>query len=1503
MLTDFSVFVYHDLDRYFSGKRKLQNTEDSDESIDEEGNQFLDSCEVDSDVSECSEKQNLKDIENDEKQFHRDFVDNEEPSEGVDRSMYHRIDQQMEDEDLHNLFSIRIKESFQNEGEDGIYFDPSHGNKDHDDDSTSDDEGSSDSNRGDDSDDEVNPMKFSKKNLNYVIYSDTESDNCDCEGEGLNQMIEKENRPKQVRKPKLINSLSKKRKSKKRYPNIFSSKCVFSTSVHNYSDTKYKLVPLNKENLCLFTALAKFKFPKQLRLTKISKKLFLEWKKKQNKTVFDWSAFSISDISIKGYNKAHKGFRGIRESELLSFEEYFGVRLHFFTKEYILCDDNGGKIYTRLIRRSDINSGPVMNLHVDSLGEHVDLILSMSSYGNCFICKRCEFPFSHKPNLIRHENTCIGTVRKRYIGGPYHPPKTIFQQLELYGIFVPKDLRYHKYRTVFDFETFLKKTQFYHKTYSYHHIPYSYGCATNAPGAKELEIQINEDPLELVRGFIHYLTKVSNIISKINSELYSPYLDQIRAKLSEVEKLNKVVEIKALEKLCSGLELFINQSIAVGFNSSRFDVPAIRSYMFQVFKQMGSYGDDPTQFYVDNPELVVKNIHFIERGTQVLSLQCDKWKLLDIVNFMAPGCPYEKYVSTWCPLGVSLSKSHFPHEIMKDHIKHLENRTFPTYDEFYSSLKQKNLFSSVEEYNLLRDRWTDETRVYFKDDHTLRSLLIEYQENDTLPFLKCLSAHVDMYKNDLGLDLLAFNITLPSLSWRWAFIPLNSSGTDPVFYNFPESFATVHDEILNGRTGGATLLFRREAKRGDYIDSRICASCGKLLNYNDIDQVCEECEINKIQVTHNDFQSQCVEKIVSYDCNALYPYQFLKPQLTGPAIYREAPDFRAERVYHGVRGASISAYEWLQYIKEKNKYKIMFTKFNTGEVKITNRSLPVDGFTPATETRELIAFNFFGCFFHGCVKAQCRYGLVERKIRNIQDSKKREEARKKLIIENDLKYADTMELIRYIREQGIQLVCKWECDWKREKKSDYVQQILTRIKSVNLYPETEGTKSSMTEDQICSKIKDGSFFGVIKCDIEVPHDKRKYFEIFPPLFKKASVTIDDVGEYTKKLCEQQEQLKTPRELLISSFTSKETILTSGLVKWYLDHDLVITNIHWTLEYTPDLMFNKHVNLAADLRRKSDENPEKFGNVQNSVKVMTNSIYGKSGQRNDKFTRTLVATQKNVSRYIKNNRFRHVTPILPPEFAVECNGSVGSEINPIVCGGHVETELYKVEMLPRSVRHDLPIHISLFVLCESKETMLRFVYDVVNHYLKPNHYQILYMDTDSIMMSMSSDIDLIVKPGLEESFFKIKHKFFPIEWCDIHYDAYINTKLKKQEWVMESCCEKENMYAKRTPGLFKQEAKGTHFVGLCPKTYILYDEDNESSKLSTKSLNKSQNKIELDNFLGVLHTGKPDGGINHGFKRSKSGSVLSYTQYRAALSSVYCKRVVLSDGVRTRALDL
>ena len=57
MLTDFSVFVYHDLDRYFSGKRKLQNTEDSDESIDEEGNQFLDSCEVDSDVSECSEKQ------------------------------------------------------------------------------------------------------------------------------------------------------------------------------------------------------------------------------------------------------------------------------------------------------------------------------------------------------------------------------------------------------------------------------------------------------------------------------------------------------------------------------------------------------------------------------------------------------------------------------------------------------------------------------------------------------------------------------------------------------------------------------------------------------------------------------------------------------------------------------------------------------------------------------------------------------------------------------------------------------------------------------------------------------------------------------------------------------------------------------------------------------------------------------------------------------------------------------------------------------------------------------------------------------------------------------------------------------------------------------------------------------------------------------------------------------------------------------------------------------
>ena len=1012
------------------------------------------------------------------------------------------------------------------------------------------------------------------------------------------------------------------------------------------------------------------------------------------------------------------------------------------------------------------------------------------------------------------------------------------------------------------------------------------------------KVEINADPLELMRGLVHHFCDISNAISEINHERYKEVLASIEEKIKVCEDFNKQVDVKSLQKLKQSLLTFMTQSIVVTFNGSRFDLPASRCFLHTIMKEMGNYGEKPTKFYRENEKYRATNASTLERGTQILSFSSSKFKILDVCQFIAPGCNYDKYLKTWAPQGANLSKLHFPHDLMRGGIEVLSNRTFPTFKDFDSKLKQKNSFDSLEEYEAVKSEWVDEDGVHFKNGMTLRDFLIAYQIGDTVPFLQCLEEHCKLYREKMELDLFAHNLTLASLSWRWAF-----KDEDAVFYNLPESYATIHDEILNGRTGGCTVVMKREAKVGDIIPER-----GTTQPNND---------------------GHKVQLIESFDCNALYPSQFLKPQFTGPPVFREYPNFKPEKISHFVKGASVASYEWLCFLKEQRGYKKMHTKFNSGEVKVTNRNLAVDGYVPVdveNGINEPLIFQFFGCFFHGCVKDDCKFSFMN-KLKYVSDPIERAE----IVVENQRRYSSTIEKIKYLNKQGVNLECIWECEWEAQKASSPTQKILDTVRK--LYPETGYSQKKMSEKEVIEKMRNGTFFGMAKVDITTPEIVRDYFQIFPPIFRNAEVELDDVGEYTKKICEEQGELKTSRQQLITCFEADEIILSSGLLKWYLDHGLEITHVYWTLEYTPEYAFKSKVERAAELRRMADKD-SRLENLQQSMKIQCNSIYGKSGERIDKRVRNVIVTSKNAARYIKNPRFKHIAPILPPEFAIEVSknknvtlGELGSDpandgheyvVNDTMFPSEVsmdyDTDIFKVDMLPWSVTHKLPIQISLFTLCESKHSLLKFIYDVVDHYLLPNTFELLYSDTDNIVLSMSSKSSMggIVKPKLARDFFENRHKYFPSECCDECRPNYVNVKEKNLPWDMNNCpkCVQRYKDDTRQPGLWKTEAVATHCVFLAPKTYCMYNAGTQQCKTATKSLNKSQNKFELENFINVLYGtvpledgtyGSRDGGYNFGMKRSKSGSVLSYKQYRSALSPIYCKRQVLDDKISTRPL--
>ena len=147
-----------------------------------------------------------------------------------------------------------------------------------------------------------------------------------------------------------------------------------------------------------------------------------------------------------------------------------------------------------------------------------------------------------------------------------------------------------------------------------------------------------------------------------------------------------------------------------------------------------------------------------------------------------------------------------------------------------------------------------------------------------------------------------------------------------------------------------------------------------------------------------------------------------------------------------------------------------------------------------------------------------------------------------------------------------------------------------------------------------------------------------------------------------------------------------------------------------------------------------------------------------------------------------------------------------------------------------------------------------------------------MDTDSYYFSISGDcLEDVVKPELKDEFNRVKVDWFP-----------------------------QDKYDQRTPGKFKLEYKGDGIVSLCSKCYFCWGE--ESTKCSTKGLNKSQNVLTKEIFLNVLETRKNGSGSNRSF-RVRDNAMWTYTQQRDALSYFYPKRKVLNDGLSTGPLDI
>ena len=103
---------------------------------------------------------------------------------------------------------------------------------------------------------------------------------------------------------------------------------------------------------------------------------------------------------------------------------------------------------------------------------------------------------------------------------------------------------------------------------------------------------------------------------------------------------------------------------------------------------------------------------------------------------------------------------------------------------------------------------------------------------------------------------------------------------------------------------------------------------------------------------------------------------------------------------------------------------------------------------------------------------------------------------------------DTQNITKYLREDVcVNVVEIWECEWESKKRENPCIQAFLDDNTIGFRSALRGSVNQMS---ILEKVKDGSLFGLVQCDLHVPEHLRDYFSEMPPIFKNTTISRDEI---------------------------------------------------------------------------------------------------------------------------------------------------------------------------------------------------------------------------------------------------------------------------------------------------------------------------------------------------------------------------------------------------------
>ena len=472
--------------------------------------------------------------------------------------------------------------------------------------------------------------------------------------------------------------------------------------------------------------------------------------------------------------------------------------------------------------------------------------------------------------------------------------------------------------------------------------------------------------------------------------------------------------------------------------------------------------------------------------------------------------------------------------------------------------------------------------------------------------------------------MLKDSIGIPSLTLKYLFTTIPETTYFSLFSNTNKD---IHSLFRSNLVGDPSIIFHRYHEAG---------------------------------VTHlRNENGKIVRSIVGYDANALYLKCITENMPTGtPTIYRKDKDFRPQsnNFYN-------MSQEFLSYMSFKDGVHII-SKFNGKERRVGGRL--VDGYCQATNT----VYQFHGCYWHGHQKCP----KLKKAVTGINE--KRGKTFKEI-------NADTRAFSKKLREEvGVTLIEMYECEWEGMKKRDkHVQQFMDTHFALRIQKQTFWNLSLYNIPHL---VMTDQLFGAVLCSIEVP-DKlmadgetkmRDYFSEMTPIFKNDKVGRENLEPFMLKYCQDNNVLRQPRRTLIGSYYGKDILLSTPLLKWYLEKGLELTDVKIVIQFTPEKCFENFGANVSNARREGDIDKSK-SIISDSMKLIGNSSYGKVITDVKRFTTVqYLSNERKASEAINEKRFKGLQEL-----------------------AH---DVYEVEMAKKTVSWNLPLHIVFFVYQDAKK---------------------------------------------------------------------------------------------------------------------------------------------------------------------------------------------------------